>query len=120
MRIVNFVEKKWIAACSLLSFFWSSHILAARPLVLNTGGVDSNTDDPLTYWGEVLLVIGTAALSVMGFIFLVVFIKQLIKSYGEAKDDGKWWKLGIEGLVGLLILLIIVFLISLGLGVLQG
>lgn len=96
----------------------SDVVMAANPLSLETDGLDGETKDPIKFADQLIAVIGTFVLGVMGFIFLVTFIQELTKGYAEAKEDGKWWKLGTIFIVGILILLVIVYLISLGIGVL--
>ena len=77
---------------------------------LDVDGVDTDNEDPVELGYQILQVIGTFLLVLLGFILLVIIIKELIKQVNEARDDGKWGKVAGTALGGFVVILIVAWL----------
>ena len=114
----NYLVSRWNAVTSFLFLsILSLSSYAQNPLDLDVAGVTKTSKDPVQVAYQIAEIIATFVLVVIGVVFLVVFIKQLISAVNEAREDGRWEKVGGMIIMGILVLVIIVYLISLALSV---
>ena len=81
-------------------------------LEIQVDGVDE-TNDPVAFLYEVIKTIGRIVLVVIGFIVLVVAMKEVIKEVNEARQqDGKWGKAFGTAVGGIALIVFVGFLIT--------
>ena len=90
-----------------LWLYCSSSSWAQKALSINPDGIDLDSDDPAELGRQILTYAVNFVLIVLGVLFLVIWMKELIKNFSDARDDGKWGKVAVTAVGGLVLLILL-------------
>ncbi len=120
MNALTNINRSYRKACLGLYLFLITHsALAQRALSIEPAGVDLEENDPVAFGFTVLAYVVNFVVIVLGVLFLVLWIKDLIKNFAEAREDGKWGKVGTTAVGGLVVLLILAWIATFTLSLIE-